>query len=106
MLSKLKQNPESKVSKISVSFDFYNVTFKKDPTKLTVDTQIFLAWFFQLTKKTSLNENNSNRMLSKLKQNPESKVSKTSVSFDFYNVTFKKATTKLTVATEFFLEPK
>ena len=44
-------------------------------------------------------------MLSKLKQNPESKVSKISVSFDFYNVTFKKATTKLTVATQLFLEP-
>ena len=39
-----------------------------------------------MTKETSLNENNSNRMLSKLKQNPESKVSKTSVSFDFYNI--------------------
>ena len=45
-------------------------------------------------------------MLSTLKQNPESKVSKISVSFDFYNVTFKKATTKLTVGTQFFLEPK
>ena len=45
-------------------------------------------------------------MLSKLKQNPESKVSKISVSFDFYNITFKKAITKLTVATQFFLVPK
>ena len=47
----------------------------------------------------------SNRMLSKLKQNSESKVSKISFSFDLYNVTFKKATTKLTIATQFFLEP-
>ena len=47
-----------------------------------------------------------NYKLSKLKQNSENKVSKLSVSFDFYNVTFKKATTKLTVATQFFLEPK
>ena len=61
---------------------------------------------FQLTKETSLNENNSNRMPSKLKQNPESKVSKMSVSFDFYDVTFKKATTKLTVATQYFFGPK
>ena len=45
-------------------------------------------------------------MLYKLKQNPERKVPKISVSFDFYNVTFKKATTKLTVATHFFLQPK
>ena len=44
--------------------------------------------------------------LPKLKQNPENKASKVSDSFDFYNVTFKKATTKLTVATQFFLEPK
>ena len=45
-------------------------------------------------------------MLSKLKQNPESKVSEILVSFDFYNVTFKKAAAKLTVATRFFLETK
>ena len=68
--------------------------------------EFFLHDFFQLTKETSVNENNSNRMPSKLKQIPESKVSNISVSFDFYNVTFKKATTKLAVATLFFLEPK
>ena len=45
-------------------------------------------------------------MLSKLKQNPESNDSKISVSFDFYNVTLKKATNKYTVASQFFLEPK
>ena len=66
---------------------------------------VFPHDFFQLTKESFLTENN-NRMLSKLKQNRESKVSKISVSFDFYNVTFKKATTKLIVATQFFLEPK
>ena len=46
-------------------------------------------------------------MLSKVKQNPQKKKgSNTSVSFYFYNVTFKQATTKLTNATKFFLEPK
>ena len=61
---------------------------------------------FQLTKETSLNENNNNRMPSKLKQNPERKVSKISGSFDFYNVAFKKAASKLIVVNQFFLEPK
>ena len=41
VLSKLKQNPENEVSKILVSFDFYNVTFMKAATKLTVATQFF-----------------------------------------------------------------
>ena len=68
--------------------------------------EFFFTCFFQLTKETSLNENNSNRMLSKLKQNPEGEVSKISICFVFYNVTLEKATTKLIVATQFFLEPK